>query len=127
MSRACLISGFVEVFSTTHYSPLESSTFIAGLAHKQLGKFPSLLVRQLLECPRHWNSFFILFILHTFRRFNDNFRRSRPCPLNGRPSKRGYEKNPLNYWDVWGKVAPDVSLQVDREILRTSIANAAGK
>ncbi|GBM15136.1 hypothetical protein AVEN_242176-1 [Araneus ventricosus] len=47
MSRACLISAFVEGFSSTH----SLSTFIA---HKQLGKFPSLLVWQLLECPRQW-------------------------------------------------------------------------
>ncbi|GBM44792.1 hypothetical protein AVEN_148294-1 [Araneus ventricosus] len=31
---------------------------------------------------------------------------------------------PRNSWDVWGKVTPDVSSQVEREVLRTSIVNA---
>ncbi|GBM15939.1 hypothetical protein AVEN_270608-1 [Araneus ventricosus] len=66
---------------------------LLGLAHKQLVKFPSLLVWQLLEFPRQWTSTPHTLPFHTFRRLNENYRRSRPCPLNGRPSKR--EGRPL--------------------------------
>ncbi|GBM23280.1 hypothetical protein AVEN_26012-1 [Araneus ventricosus] len=58
----------------------------------------SLANFQVCYCGSYWNvlvsehPFFILFLLHTFRRFNDNYRRSHPRPLNGRPSKRGHEK-----------------------------------
>ncbi|GBN58300.1 hypothetical protein AVEN_200103-1 [Araneus ventricosus] len=62
-------------------------------------------------CGSYWNvlfnghPLFILFLLHTFRRFNNNYRRSRPCLLNGRHSKRGHEKYTPSSWNVWGKVA----------------------
>ncbi|GBM90202.1 hypothetical protein AVEN_82199-1 [Araneus ventricosus] len=58
--KVCLISAFVGGFSSTHSTQSEYQLLLLGLAHKQVGKFPSLLVWQLPECPRQWPS-----ILHT--------------------------------------------------------------
>ncbi|GBN41140.1 hypothetical protein AVEN_192770-1 [Araneus ventricosus] len=81
-----------RVFFNTFAPVGNHQLLMLGLTLKQLGKFPILLVRQLLECPRQWAPILHTLPLHTFRRFNDNYRRSCPCPLNGLPSKRDHEK-----------------------------------
>ncbi|GBM69128.1 hypothetical protein AVEN_6360-1 [Araneus ventricosus] len=76
-----------------HTCPRQNHQLILlGLAHKQLGKFLSLLLWYLVESPRQWTSTLQTLPFHTFRRFNENYRRSRPCLPNGRLSKRGHEK-----------------------------------
>ncbi|GBM12141.1 hypothetical protein AVEN_39478-1 [Araneus ventricosus] len=74
----------------------------------------SLANFQVCYCGSYWNilfnghPLFLLFPLHTFRRFNDNYRRARPCLLNGQPSKRGHEKYTPKFLGCVGESGPQM-------------------
>ncbi|GBN24582.1 hypothetical protein AVEN_74966-1 [Araneus ventricosus] len=90
-----------------------------------LGKFPSLSVWQLLECPRQWTS-----TLHTLpfaflQEVQWQLSTVMSLPAKRKTFKdRSLKTNPEILGMCGGKWPPDVSLQIEREILRTSIANA---
>ncbi|GBN72241.1 hypothetical protein AVEN_126640-1 [Araneus ventricosus] len=122
--RAFLISAFVGGFSSAHSSPSESSTFIVWSCSQTAWKISKSVNAAATGMPSKWTSTLPIVPLHTFRKFNDSHRRSRPHPLNGRPSREVMKNKLRNSGDVWGKCPPHVSLQVEREIPRTSIVNA---
>ncbi|GBN46421.1 hypothetical protein AVEN_11068-1 [Araneus ventricosus] len=109
MDAARRVSAFVGGFSSTHSSPSESSTFIAWYCSQktwQISKSVSVAAVGMSSSMDIHSSYFSF------------------CIPSGGSKTITDGHVPINSWFVWGKIALDVSLQVEREILRTSIVNA---
>ncbi|GBN99573.1 hypothetical protein AVEN_166007-1 [Araneus ventricosus] len=83
--RMVFFNTFVPVRIINFYCLVLLSNSLENFQVSQCGSYPWCVLI-------NGHSLLILVLLHTFRRFNDNHRRSPPYPLNGRPSKRGHEK-----------------------------------
>ncbi|GBN36489.1 hypothetical protein AVEN_219953-1 [Araneus ventricosus] len=113
-----------RVFFNTFVPVGINQLLFLGLAYKQLGKFPSLLVWQLLECPRQRTP-----TLHTLPSAYLQEVQWKLPTVTSMPAKwtTFKERSRKIYSEILGicvgKVVPDVCLQAEREILRTPIVN----